>query len=485
MSKKMYKDLISTSGAYMVVSIVGVLSGILFPRLLGPEEWGLWSITLGLLGILGPFAQMAMSTTLVNYISKYRRDREKVNRYTKSAYMIALTSSFIISICIITLSGHLAETVFDDGRLVNFFYLGSTIIFFDQLNIVNRDYFRGYKDFRRYNVLKVVSAISVFFVVLLFFVLFSYRAIYVAIGHVTVFSAVCIAVFIFLFKYDSNFNITKGFEKKETIQILKFGVPLIFTMAFITTMKSIDRILIGYFLEASDVGIYSVASGIPWMIGSMMAPVSIVLLPTLSERKAEGRSSDKLLREVFSFLIYTSIPLIVFIMFFSEDILWILFGGDFTLGSVVLSIASLEILFFGGYVIFRTSVQAAEKTGMEALSIGVAAGVNILANLILIPSIGIEGAAIGTLISFVILFILIIYLVKKNYHVDLKSVKLHEVLPFTIIITSLTYVIYIQHWGMLSFMIAVISMVSFSLFFMHLIKPLWYEELLIYLRNMF
>ncbi len=68
MSKKVYTDLVNTSFTYTVVALIGVASGILFPRFLGPDQFGLWSITSSIIGLLGPLAQVAMINAFVNYI---------------------------------------------------------------------------------------------------------------------------------------------------------------------------------------------------------------------------------------------------------------------------------------------------------------------------------------------------------------------------------------------------------------------------------
>lgn len=484
MSKKLYTDLVSTSGTYLLVSSVAIIAGILFPRMLGSEEWGLWSITLGLIGILGPIAQMAMSTTLVNFISKHKKDKRKVTSFVNSAYIISIVASFAVSLCLIVASGYMAKSVFQDGRLKVFFILGSSIIFFEQLNIVNRDYFRGFKDFRKYNMLKIIPSLSVFFLSLLLLLIFSYRAIYVALAHALVFSAACITVFIYLHRFESAFQISFKPCKQDTCRLLRFGVPLIFTMTFITVMKSIDRILIGYYMDPSHVGIYSVASGIPWMIGSMMAPVSIVLLPTFSERKAEGRSSKVLLREIFSFLIFVSIPMILLLILFSGDILGFVYGGDYPLGATVLSIASFEILFFGGYVLFRTSVQAAERTGVMAMGIGAAALLNIMANIILIPLMGMEGAAVGTLLSFILLFLFMIYMVKKDYELDLTTINIPQVILFTLVMTISGFAVFKGFTGSVSITITSILYAALTLLFVHISSPLWYKEAKKYVREL-
>ncbi|MFO7992136.1 MAG: flippase [Thermoplasmata archaeon] len=481
MAKKLYKDLISTSGTYLIVSLISITIGIAFPRLLGPDEWGLWSITAGLIGMVGPVAQMAMSTTLVTYISKYKKDKEKVTTLINSAYLIAVLSSLLVALSIIALSGYLAESVFEDSRLGIFFLSGSAIIFFEQLNIINRDYFRGFKDFKKYNLLKIVPSLSVLIVALALFFLFSYKAIFFVYAQVGVFAVIFLTVLFYLLRYESTFKPFKGPNKKATITVLKFGVPLIFTMTFVKLMKSMDRVLVGYFLEAADVGVYSVAAGIPLMIGSMLAPVSIVLLPTFSERKAEGISSSTLLGEILSFLLFISIPLTVILHFFSGEILRFIYGTEYLGGDMVLSIAALEILLFGGYVLFRTSIQATEKTGKLALAIGVSALLNFSLNLVLIPLLGIEGAAVGTVASFFLLFLLTIYMVNRNYKIDFNAMNLKAISALAVILTILGYVFSYTFSGVISIFMcaAVFAPIWFAL--VHISSPRWYEVMIDYI----
>ncbi len=484
MAKKLYTDMVSTTSAYIFVTLVGVISGILFPRLLGPEEWGLWAITVGLVSILGPFAQLAMSTSLVTYISKYKEDNNKVSFFVNSAYVIAIIASLIVSVSLALLSGYLAESVFREVRLRSLFLLGAAVIFFDQLNILNRDYFRGFKDFKKYNMLKVVPTLSLFFITLSLLIFFSYQAIYLVTSQVIVFVITFAIVFFYMYRYESTFELFKMPEKKETVRILRFGIPLIFTMTFIMIMKSIDRIFIGYFLDAADVGIYAVASGIPLMLASILAPISIVLLPTFSERRARGRSSSKLLDEILSLLFFMSVPLIIFVSFFSEEILLIVYGVEYTTGALVLSIASLEMFLFGGYVLFRTSVQATEKTGKLALGIGGAAAANISLNVILIPLMGIEGAAIGTVFSFLILFLFVMYLVKDNYDVDLHNIDMKVIAILALVLMVLGLVINRSLYGLISIVVSLISFSVITLVFVHLSSPLWYKELRKYIKEM-
>ncbi|MFW6130787.1 MAG: flippase [Atribacterota bacterium] len=477
MSKKLYSDLMSTGAASFFIKIIGIVGGILFPRLLGPEQWGLWSITRGFIGLLGPFAQLAMSTALVTYISKYKNDKEKVSSFVNSAYFMVIIFSLIISLVVISLSRFLAEAIFQDSRLTIFLVLGSITLFFNQLNIVNRDYFRGFKQFNKYNILKIVESFSKLVIPILFFVIFSYMAIYLAISHTIFLSIFSILVLIYLHRTENAFKIFKKPSKQESVMLLKFGIPLIFAATFLIVMRSIDRVLIGYFMESADVGIYSVAASLPLFIGGSFAVLSTVLLPTFSERENQGISSKKLISEMFSLLLFICIPLIVFIVLFSRDILWVVFGDEYTAGYLVLAIVSFELLLYGGYVLFRTSIQAKEQTGRIAIGIGLSALFNILLNITLIPVFGIEGAAIGTMISFIFLFVYLIYLVNINYDFSLADINI-------LVIIFLTFVLIISGMIIISILTGFLSMIACIIFFsiiwyifVHFSSPLWYKEM--------
>ena len=483
MAKKLFKDIVSTSGVYFIVSIIGIISGILFPRLLGPDQWGLWSITIGLVWLLAPLAQVAMSTTLTTYISKYKDDKGKVSSYVNSAYFVAIFSSFIVSLVLIIIGDYLASSVFQDERLKIFLFLAAGIIFFDQLNIINRDYFRGFKDFKRYNILKLIHPLAILILTLTLLMIYSYRAVHLVISHLSVAAIFCILVLVYMFKTEETFKLFNVPKIDITKKVLKFGVPLIFTMTFMTIMKSMDRVIIGYFLETSDVGIYSVAAGIPLMIGSMFAPISTVLLPTFSERESKGESSELLLKEVFSFLLFISIPLIIFIILFSQDILLIVFGEEYILGAMVLSLTSIEIFLFSGERLLGASVVASERTTKYALGMGISAISNISMNVILIPIWGIEGAAVATVLSFLILFIVIISLSKKEYRFNVFQLDLTAIIFLlgAMIVSGILLKRYLD--GMISFISTLVVFGLILLVSVEFSRPRWYMELKTYIKE--
>ncbi len=350
---------------------------------------------------------------------------------------------------------------------------------------MNYDYFRGFKDFKKYNILHILPEILFFIIALIFFIIFSHSAIYIVISKAIITSIIAILSLSYIIRIKPIIKFFKKTKKEETITLLKFGIPLIFAATFLLIMKSLDKILIGYFFDASVVGIYAVATTIPFMIGSMFTPISTVLLPTISERNSQGISSENLLKEIFSLLLFISIPLIIFIILFSKNILSIIFGADYITGASVLAITSVEIFLFGGYVLFRTALEATEKTTSLAVGYGFAALVNIILNIIFIPLFGLQGSAIGTVISFTLLFIFMIYLTKKNYYFQIgkNNILITLFLSFNLLIIG--YLSKMIFETILSMIVSSISFLIIGFCVAQYYNPLWFSEIKKYFKKMF
>jgi O-antigen/teichoic acid export membrane protein len=118
--------------------------------------------------------------------------------------------------------------------------------------------------------------------------------------------------------------------------------------------------------------------------------------------------------------------MLVFILgtMFIDDIVRIrLFGGYFIgpsywSGLKIVPIILLAYVFTGAYVNFVVGVYLEKKTKYLPYATGAGAAANIIANYILIPKLGIMGAAIATLISYIVMAAGIYFPSQRFYHVE-------------------------------------------------------------------
>ena len=118
-----------------------------------------------------------------------------------------------------------------------------------------------------------------------------------------------------------------------------------------------------------------------------------------------------------------------------------------------------------------------------AVCLGITGITNILLNLSLIPLFGIEGAAIGTVLSFILLFIILILIVKNYYDLSFRNldIKIIIILIITLLSIGITFKVYLK-W-LYSFIIVGVIFLVISILLIHITKPLWYNELLKYIKS--
>jgi O-antigen/teichoic acid export membrane protein len=162
-----------------------------------------------------------------------------------------------------------------------------------------------------------------------------------------------------------------------------------------------DIVLIGHFLKDADVGIYRIALQFA-TFGTFTAQAILpTLLPKVSRWSKTGEFGliEESLSKAFSYSLMLVIPVLAGGILLGDKLLYFLYGSEFMKGYnalviiLVLQVVNVFMYCFGTYL----GSLDHQKDSFKAT--GVSAVVNILLNFILIPKIGIIGAAISTLIS--------------------------------------------------------------------------------------
>jgi O-antigen/teichoic acid export membrane protein len=162
--------------------------------------------------------------------------------------------------------------------------------------------------------------------------------------------------------------------------------------------------MIGYFLTATDVGHYGVAANfskffwiIPNAIGTITYPATSEYLGT-KNHKGLQMMIDKSMK-------YTALLLLpagLGIGFFGETIITTIYREDFKDSVLPLLILIFGTVMFGIIKSIGGCVTGAGRPDLGMKVVGISATINIVLNALLIPSYGIVGAAIATMISLTV-----------------------------------------------------------------------------------
>lgn len=194
---------------------------------------------------------------------------------------------------------------------------------------------------------------------------------------------------------------------------LRFALPIIPSDISFWVVDSIDRYMIGVLLGTSFVAYYSPSYTLGKMLLLILAPLSVLLPPVLSKYYENDQIKDVNLILGFSikYFLLIGIPFIIILSILSKPILIIFATTEIaTNGYMVTPIVTLGIMFFGLYSIMSNILILEMNTKFLSILWIMCAMLNLILNFILVPTCGIIGAALATLVTYGTSLTIIVYL---------------------------------------------------------------------------
>lgn len=207
-----------------------------------------------------------------------------------------------------------------------------------------------------------------------------------------------------------------NFKRQAAAYLLSQSWPLIISALAVTVYMRIDQIMIGDMMSTEDVGVYSVAVKLSelWYF-IPMAIASSAFPAILKHKSTDPKRYKELTVYLYRTLAIIAVAAIAIIVPFAKEIITYTFGGQYTD-----AIGALRIHIFGGILVILniTSSHYLVAQGLQYLitiRTVIAALTNIALNYLLIPRLGLPGAAIATIFSLLITGLLFDLTTKQLY----------------------------------------------------------------------
>lgn len=240
-------------------------------------------------------------------------------------------------------------------------------------------------------------------------------------------------------------------------QILMVAVPISLSSLLSAVNKNIDaftvvRGLKTFLTEVEAKTQYGILSGKVDTLTSLPLSFNIAfavaLVPAIASAVAKGDTKTVQKRISYSLLLtmLIGLPCTIGMFTFAEPILNLLFPNA-KAGAVVLQISSITILFTALAQTINGALQGIGKMAIPAISLGCGVIVKLILNIILIriPEIGVNGAAIGSVVCHIISFTIGFFILKKYVKIDFKFIKcIFKPIMATLMMAVVSYFIYIN-----------------------------------------
>lgn len=250
-------------------------------------------------------------------------------------------------------------------------------------------------------------------------------------------------------------------------QILMVAVPISLSSLLSAINKNIDaftvvRELKTFLTETEAKAQYGILSGKVDTLTSLPLSFNIAfavaLVPAIASAVAKGDTKTVQKRISYSLLLtmLIGLPCTIGMFTFAEPILNLLFPNA-KAGAVVLQISSITILFTALAQTINGALQGIGKVTIPAISLGCGVVVKLILNIVLIkiPEIGVNGAAIGSVVCHIISFTIGFFMLKKYVKIDFKFIKcIFKPIMATLMMSVISYFIYINFNSIISDRIA-------------------------------
>lgn len=388
-----------------MMNVVLTISAFIFPlitfpyvsRILLPEGTGKVSFAISIVSYFTILAQLGIPTYGIRVCAKVRDDYEKLTRTVQELFIINIVMSAISYIALFT-SIALIQRLQEDKTLI---LIVSATIFF---NAIGMEWL--YKALEQYTYITIRSILFKFIALVAMFLLVHQQSDYLKYGAISIFAASASSVLNFIHsrKYISLEPVGKYNIKQHIGPVMIF-----FAMSCATTIyTNLDTAMLGFMTSNTDVGYYNAAIKIKTILVSIVTSLGVVLLPRASYYVEHQMMTEfyRITQKAINFVFLVASPMMIyFILFAKEGILFL--SGDSYFGSVMpMQIIMPTLLFIGLTNII--GIQMLVPLGKEKIVLYseiVGMLVDVVINILLIPKLASSGAAIGTLVAEISVFI--------------------------------------------------------------------------------
>jgi O-antigen/teichoic acid export membrane protein len=469
------KELTKDTFIYGISTIAGRFLGFL----LIPFYTNVPSITESDFGIYSNiYAYMALFVIIFIYgmdaaFMKYSSLAElsdKKDNFSTPFLFVTITS---IVLCLLLLLGKnsLISLMEIPGNYSNIYYYFIIILFLDAAAIIPFASLRLKRKAGKFTLIKLVNIIlnlglNLFLILKL---KMGIEAIFISNLAASFFS---LAVLIPEILSNLKFRIDVPIIKK----MLKFAFPYLPGAIAAMAVQVIDRPIVLAMTDAKTLGIYQANYKLGIFMMLFVSMFHYAWQPFFLNNAKEENAKELFSKILTLFLLAASIIWIVLTLFVSDFASWEVLNGKTIIGKKYLSglyivpAVLLGYLFHGLYVNFTAGIYIEEKTKYFPLVTGIGAAVNILVNILLIPIIGILGAALATLFAYMAMSVSLFFISQKYYEIKYEYDRIIKILSLLIFSCCLYYFIHFNYEFTLLLKFSVLIGFTIALFALNIIS---------------
>lgn len=423
MGNRSFFNLIKQSGLYALGNVAIKLSGLILAPLylnssiLTVEAYGQFAVLQVFAQICIISVGLGLGTGMLRYVGKEEKAKEQ-DALPFTAVVATIFLAFVFALVFWSLAGQLAEYFLENEgqrKVIQFLgiYIGCKVVASVPMMLLRIQERAGL-----YVIAVVLEMIVLIGGIYSFLAqqLLGIEGIYMA-------YALASGVQVLVLLVSLSFVVKWKFDRQLLKPVLAYGGPLIFMGLAGLVLNAGDRFILKELTTNEVIGKYEWAARLSGVLNLFLVQ-SFQLAFTILGLKTLGSGDFSLHRRAFRHFSIWSAWAVLCISLFAFDLTAVLsrVGVDeYYLSSAVLVFPlALGAMIYGVFVVINSVFLVVAKTQLISWMVILAAGLNILFNIVLIPYFEAFGAAIATVLAYGILVYLSSRKAKQEIHINYK-----------------------------------------------------------------
>lgn len=379
----------------------------LYTAVLTTSEYGTADLMTTTINLLSPFLTLLISEAVMRFALDQGKDRRQV---FSIGLIITIAGFVVMLLC--------SPVVLLSKNIRPFFLYFLLYYFFTTIHTLTSQFVKGIEKVGVYSISGVLQTVC-FISCNIFFLLVIKIGVN---GYLLslIISNIFASIILWIGGGLSNYLVSVSkIDMNLLKEMLSYSIPMIPNSLSWWISNSSDKYITTFFCGVAVTGVYSVSQRIP----SLFSTISTIFMGAWQISAIEDFGSEKS-RKFYSNIYnqYSVFNIIVVsgLILGCRILAKILFSNDFYIGWKYVPILLFAYLFFALSSFLGTIYTSAKKTKMLFLSTMIAAVINIVLNIILIPIFEAQGAAVATFFSYFLVWLVRLIDTRKIIKLDIN-----------------------------------------------------------------
>jgi len=390
-------------------------------------NYGIFSMALAILNLAALLATLGLNQGAVRYIAYFRsrNDMAKVRATVSNSIKLSSIASLVFCLVLFFAADVISQGIFHTTDLILPLRIFAVGIPFFTLILILLNILRGFDQVAPMVIFQHITLNVLFLALLSGIGVFGLPFTTVFYAYLTAVIGTFIALLIYFTTRLRQQTSLKEAENAPPIirELLLFSLPLLGVVMSNMIITWTDTLMLGYFKTPQVVGLYNAAYPLAQFISEPLVAMRLIYTPVAAGLYARHLMTD--IRRSYTvstkWLVFLTLPIFLMALLYPEAVLNIVFGSSYAPAALALRILALGFIFSNFLGPNGAALMAVGHSRFLMFTSLTAAVLNVVLNIVLIPPLGIAGAAIATVASISLI----------NVARTIRLYSLYKIQPFT------------------------------------------------------